>query len=88
MKNRTVTIESGELQGIFGWDPRILVFKGVPYAAPPVGDLRWKARSRQKAGKGCAGRISTAPWRVSRSQGRIRRISGPGSFIPRPRSLR
>lgn len=42
MTNRTVTTESGKLQGIFGWDPRILVFKGVPYAAPPVGDLRWR----------------------------------------------
>lgn len=52
MKNRTVTIESGELQGIFGWDPRILVFKGVPYAAPPVGDLRWKAPQPAKSWEG------------------------------------
>lgn len=38
MKNRTVTIESGELQGIFGWDPRILVFKGGALCgAPPCG---------------------------------------------------
>lgn len=43
MKERKVTIESGELQGCFGWDPRITVFKGVPYAAPPVGPLRWRA---------------------------------------------
>lgn len=43
MKDRMVEIESGKLQGIFGYDPRITVFKGVPYAAPPVGDLRWKA---------------------------------------------
>lgn len=35
--------ESGEIQGIFGYDPRITVFKGVPYAAPPVGELRWRA---------------------------------------------
>ncbi len=52
MKNRTVTIESGELEGIFGWDPRILVFKGVPYAAPPVGDLRWKAPQPAKSWEG------------------------------------
>ncbi len=52
MKNRTVTIESGELQGIFGWDPRILVFKGGPYAAPPVGDLRWKAPQPAKSWEG------------------------------------
>jgi para-nitrobenzyl esterase len=39
-KYPTVTIESGPLQGevIDG----VPVFKGVPYAAAPVGDLRWR----------------------------------------------
>lgn len=40
---RTVMTESGELQGVPGGDPRITVFKGIPYAAPPVGELRWRA---------------------------------------------
>lgn len=43
MNKRMVETESGKLQGIFGWDPRITVFKGVPYAKAPVGELRWKA---------------------------------------------
>ena len=43
MEKRRVTVESGELQGCFGYDPRITVFKGIPYAAPPIGDLRWRA---------------------------------------------
>ncbi len=42
MKNLQVEVESGLLQGVHGWDPRIAVFRGVPYAAPPVGELRWR----------------------------------------------
>lgn len=39
---RKVVVEAGELQGVPGGDPRITIFKGVPYAAPPVGKLRWR----------------------------------------------
>jgi para-nitrobenzyl esterase len=35
-----VTVESGELAGIL--EHKMRVFKGIPYAAPPVGPLRWR----------------------------------------------
>src|SRR5215813_8643083 len=38
-----VRIETGLLQGVAARDPSITVYKGVPYAAPPTGALRWKA---------------------------------------------
>jgi para-nitrobenzyl esterase len=37
-----VRTDSGLVQGVPGSDPSILVFKGIPFAAPPVGDLRWR----------------------------------------------
>ncbi len=43
MKNLQVTVEEGKIRGIHGWDPRVAVFRGIPYAAPPVGELRWRA---------------------------------------------
>ena len=39
----TVSVTGGKLQGILTENPDVMIFKGVPYAAPPVGDLRWKA---------------------------------------------
>ncbi|MFE3027633.1 carboxylesterase family protein, partial [Nocardia tengchongensis] len=36
----TVTIDSGALHGVMAQSYRL--FNGIPYAAPPVGDLRWR----------------------------------------------
>jgi para-nitrobenzyl esterase len=39
----TVKVSSGTLEGTyFGDSPNDVAFLGVPYAAPPVGELRWK----------------------------------------------
>lgn len=38
---RKVKVEEGYLKGITAADPRITVFKGIPFAKPPVNELRW-----------------------------------------------
>lgn len=40
---RIVKTENGYISGLPASDPRITAFKGIPFAKPPVGDLRWKA---------------------------------------------
>ena len=42
MLRETVT-ENGKVRGLPGNDPRITVFKGIPFAAPPIGKNRWRA---------------------------------------------
>ncbi len=36
----------GVLEGVVSADGKVRTFKGIPYAAPPVGPLRWKAPQR------------------------------------------
>src|SRR5215467_1081547 len=38
-----VKTDAGLVSGTAGNNPDVRVFKGIPYAAPPVGPLRWKA---------------------------------------------
>ena len=38
-----VTIADGQVQGLKSADGAFEIFTGIPYAAPPVGELRWRA---------------------------------------------
>ena len=40
---RQVKTENGWVRGIEAADPRITAFRGIPFAAPPVGRNRWRA---------------------------------------------
>ena len=49
----TVQTTSGALSGTTSeFDDSIRVFKGIPYAKPPVGDLRWKSPQKPDSWKG------------------------------------
>ena len=38
-----VKIDSGTIAGTISGQPTVRVFKGIPFAAPPLGENRWKA---------------------------------------------
>src|SRR5574344_1515830 len=41
--NPILTIEGGQVQGVMAENEGVYVYRGIPYAAPPIKDLRWKA---------------------------------------------
>jgi para-nitrobenzyl esterase len=40
--NPVLTIEGGQLKGVETPTSGVIVYKGIPFAAPPVGKLRWR----------------------------------------------
>ena len=40
--NPVLEIEGGKIQGVESSVKGVYIYKGIPFAAPPVGDLRWK----------------------------------------------
>jgi len=43
IQKSVVSTTSGLIQGKYSQDHKSILFAGVPYASPPVGNLRWKA---------------------------------------------
>lgn len=43
VQNPILTIEGGQVQGVSTQTQGVIVYKGIPFAAPPIGENRWKA---------------------------------------------
>lgn len=69
----TATVEGGKVEGVI--ENGIGVFKGIPFAAPPVGERRWKAPQPVKAWSGVLKVDKYAPICPQRS------FQGPGSSV-------
>ncbi|MBQ1368017.1 MAG: carboxylesterase family protein, partial [Firmicutes bacterium] len=37
-----IELQDGKITGVYNEDGKVKVYTGIPYAQPPVGDLRWK----------------------------------------------
>ena len=63
-----IQTQYGLVRGIVNSDSTVIAFKGIPYAAPPIGDLRWREPQ------------PPASWEHSKSLSRLR---WPSTALPR-----
>jgi para-nitrobenzyl esterase len=61
-----VAVESGDLRG--AREGALAVYRGIPFAAPPVGALRWRAPERPRPWTGVRSAASFAPRPVQNGQ--------------------
>jgi para-nitrobenzyl esterase len=81
LSNKLIDIESGKLSGVDCRDG-VVAFKGVPYAKPPLGELRWRAPQRHEAWTGVRPANAFGPRCVQPS----RRENSISYFGPEPES--
>ena len=67
---RVAKTESGWVRGIQGSDVRSTVFKGIPFAADPVGENRWRAPQPAEPWEGVRDCIEFAPIPVQKVPGK------------------
>ncbi|MBR7101999.1 MAG: carboxylesterase family protein [Tidjanibacter sp.] len=70
-QNPTLTIEGGQVVGVETATNGVISYKGIPYAAPPVGDLRWRAPQPVVAWEGVkvADKFGPACWQTDKTPG-------------------
>ena len=66
---RKVKTENGYVKGVPAADPRITAFKGIPFAAPPIGENRWRAPQPAKDWDGVLEAYAFAPISVQDTPG-------------------
>ncbi len=69
MKKLIVKTQNGLIEGLHGWDPRIAVYKGVPYAKAPVGNLRFRSPQPLESWDGVLQAFDYAPVSMQQTPG-------------------
>ena len=90
--NDPVRLESGSISGAAGGSAEVRVYKGIPYAKPPVGELRWKPPKPPASWRGVWRATQFSPVcdksRIPKGRSMIVPLLSQGSFPPAARRNR
>ena len=64
-----LAVDGGKITGTKGRGPDVLVFKGIPFAAAPIGNLRWRPPQPVKPWTGVTAATKFGPGCIGRSFG-------------------
>ncbi|MBQ9530614.1 MAG: carboxylesterase family protein [Eubacterium sp.] len=70
-KTEVVSVNEGDLTGVLNEDKSVEVFAGIPYAAPPIGELRWKEPQPAQKWEGVKACDTFAPMSMQKRDGEI-----------------
>ena len=62
-----VRVAQGELRGVYNEDESVEVYAGIPYARPPVGELRWREPQEPESWEGVRVCDSFAPMSMQKT---------------------
>lgn len=75
LKNQTysevISVTGGDLRGIINKEGTVEIFAGIPFAAPPLGDLRWKEPQDVIPWKGVLEADHFAPMAMQNESGKV-----------------
>ena len=66
-----IKTEKGAVQGILSDDGKVEIFAGIPFAKPPVGELRWKEPQELEPWNGVLEADHFAPMAMQVEYGRV-----------------
>ena len=66
-----VKLRQGELQGVYNRDKSVEVYAGIPYAQPPVGELRWREPQDAQPWEGVLKADAFAPMSMQQQKGAL-----------------
>ncbi len=62
-----ITTDKGDITGVFNEDHSVEIYAGIPYAAPPVGELRWRKPQDVPAWEGVRACDTFAPMSMQKT---------------------